>query len=237
MKDAIEFKTSQMKTLIKRRNILNKKYDTTLPEDIPLEVKSELNFIDKVLQEFDIDEEIFAKQGKTINIKNSRDEEWYFQQMKHWSERHPKATNGQFGKSTLYKFALHFFVENIALNANNARLNYLELAQKVNDASSTKSDSKLTTQLVNVENLLGFLLTMQQRQLEYIPEGINLENGFVKYAINPINPTEFQQFGTPTELNPNNELAQSYEEYKKIRSRDKQLIKKYHQTGGQLDDD
>lgn len=58
--------------------------------------------------------------------------------------------------------------------------------------------------------------------------------GFVKYAINP---TEFQQFGAPTELNPNNELAQSYKEYKQIRSRDKQLIKKYHQTGGQLDDD
>ena len=237
MKDAIEFKTSQMKALIKRRNVLNKKYDTTLPEDIPLDVKSELKFIDKILQEFDIDEEIFAKQGKTINIKNSRDEEWYFQQMKNWAERNPRSTNGQFGKSTLYRFALHFFVENIALNANNARLNYSELAQKVNDANSTKSDSKLTAQLANVENLLGFLLTMQQRQLEYIPEGINLENGFVKYAINPINPTEFQQFGTPTELNPNNELAQSYEEYKKIRSRDKQLIKKYHQTGGQLDDD
>ncbi|ABJ62160.1 hypothetical protein PUV52_06850 [Leuconostoc mesenteroides] len=237
MKDAIEFKTSQMKALIKRRNVLNKKYDTTLPEDIPLDVKSELKFIDKILQEFDIDEEIFAKQGKTINIKNSRNEEWYFQQMKHWAERNPRSTNGQFGKSTLYRFALHFFVENIALNANNARLNYSELAQKVNDANSTKSDSKLTAQLANVENLLGFLLTMQQCQLEYIPEGINLENGFVKYAINPINPTEFQQFGTPTELNPSNELAQSYEEYKKIRSRDKQLIKKYHQTGGQLDDD
>lgn len=237
MKDTIEFKTSQMKALIKRKNILNKKYEATLPEDIPLKVKSELDFIDKLLQEFDIDEEIFAKQGKTINIKNSRDEEWYFQQMKHWAERHPKATNGQFGKSTLYKFAVHFFVENIALNANNARLNYSDLAQKVNDAKPQNSDSKLTAQLSNVENLLGFLLTMQQRQLEYIPEGINLENGFVKYAINPINPTEFQQFGAPTELNPNNELAQSYEEYKKIRSRDKQLIKKYHQTGGQLDDD
>lgn len=237
MKDTIEFKTSQMKALIKRKNVLNKKYETTLPDDIPVKVKSELDFIDKLLQEFDIDEEIFAKQGKTINIKNSRDEEWYFQQMKHWAERHPKATNGQFGKSTLYKFALHFFVENIALNANNARLNYSALAQKVNDASLAKSDSKLTAQLANVENLLGFLLTMQQRPLEYIPEGVNLENGFVKYAINPINPTEFQQFGAPTELNPNNELAQSYEEYKKIRSRDKQLIKKYHQTGGQLDDD
>ncbi|MBZ5947958.1 hypothetical protein KII93_05685 [Leuconostoc gelidum subsp. gasicomitatum] len=236
MKDAIEFKSSQIKALIKRKNILNKKYDTTFPDDMPLEVKSELDFIDKLLQEFDIDEAIFAKQGKTINIKNSRDEEWYFQQMKHWAERHPKATNGQFGKSTLYKFALHFFVENIALNANNARLNFSELAQKVNDVSSQKSDSKLTAQLSNVENLLGFLLTMQHRQLEYIPEVINLENGFVKYAINPINPTEFQQFGAPTELNPNNELAQSYDEYKKIRSRDKQLIKKYHQTGGQLND-
>ncbi|MBD9366623.1 hypothetical protein IAP91_14705 [Leuconostoc mesenteroides] len=237
MKDAIEFKTSQMKALIKRRNVLNKKYDTTLPEEIPLDIKSELKFIDKILQEFDIDEEIFAKQGKTINIKNSQDEEWYFQQMKHWAERHPRSTNGQFGKSTLYRFALHFFVENIALNANNANLNYSELAQKVNDAKPQKNDSKLSAQLSNMENLLGFLLTMQQRQLEYIPEGINLENGFVKYAINPINPTEFQQFGTPTELNPNNELAQSYEEYKQIRSRDKQLIKKYHQTGGQLDDD
>lgn len=157
--------------------------------------------------------------------------------MKHWVERHPKSLNAKFRRSSVYKFALHFFVENIALNANNARLNYSELAQKVSDVGAKKSNSKLTVQLENVENLLGFLLTMQQRQLEYIPEGVNLENGFVKYAINPINPTEFQQFGAPTELNPNNELAQSYEEYKRIRSRDKQLIKKYHQTGGQLDDD
>ncbi|QEA46300.1 hypothetical protein FGL72_03875 [Leuconostoc citreum] len=237
MKDAIEFKTSQMKALIKRRNVLNKKYDTTLPEYIPLEVKSELEFIENLLNEFDINQLIFDERPTMIGIKNSRDEEWYFQQMKHWIERHPNALNAKLSRSSVYKFALHFFVENIALNANNARLNYSELAQKVNDANSTKSDSKLTAQLANVENLLGFLLTMQQRQLEYIPEGINLENGFVKYAINPINPTEFQQFGTPTELNPNNELAQSYEEYKKIRSRDKQLIKKYHQTGGQLDDD
>ena len=237
MKDTIEFKTTQMKALIKRKNVLHKKYDSTLPEDIPLEVKSELELIDNLLNEFDVNQNLFDEKPTMIGIKNSRDEEWYFQQMKHWVERHPKALNAKFNRSSVYKFALHFFVENIALNANNARLNYSELAQKVNDASPAKRDSKLTAQLANVENLLGFLLTMQQRQLENIPEGVNLENGFIKYAINPINPTEFQQFGAPTELNPNNELAQSYEEYKKIRSRDKQLIKKYHQTGGQLDDD
>lgn len=174
MQDAIEFKTSQMKALIKRRNVLNKKYDTTLPEDIPLEVKSELELIENLLNEFDINQSTFDERPTMIGIKNSRDEEWYFQQMKHWIERHPNALNAKFSRSSVYKFALHFFVENIALNANNARLNYSELAQKVNDANSTKSDSKLTAQLANVENLLGFLLTMQQCQLEYIPEGINL---------------------------------------------------------------
>lgn len=48
----------------------------------------------------------------------------------------------------------------------------------------------MSAQLANVENLLGFLLTMQHRQLEYIPEGVNLENCFVKYAINPNNELE-----------------------------------------------
>ncbi|MCM6838190.1 hypothetical protein NE281_08720, partial [Leuconostoc mesenteroides] len=117
MKDAIEFKTSQMKALIKRRNVLNKKYDTTLPEDIPLEVKSELEFIENLLNEFDINQLIFDERPTMIGIKNSRDEEWYFQQMKHWIERHPNALNTKFSRSSVYKFALHFFVENIALNA------------------------------------------------------------------------------------------------------------------------
>lgn len=236
MKDTVEIRAQHMKTLLKRKNYLLKAYDTYLPENIPLNVKSELNFIDNVIQEMDVDEQVFNIQTKAINIRNSREEEWCFQQMSHWVQRHPAALNGQLSKSGIYKFALHFFVENIVLNPSNANLNYSDLAQKVNHTGPSKADKERDTQLSNIETLLGFLLTMQQRQLEYIPEGINLDDGFVKYAINPINPTEFQQFGAPTELNPNNELAQSYKEYKKIRSRDKQLIKKYHQAGGEIDD-
>ncbi|MSB65616.1 hypothetical protein [Leuconostoc lactis] len=237
MKSAIEFKADQVKTLVKRKNILTKKYQTTLPTELPLDVESELNLVDTLLNEFSIDEEIFSKQAKTINIKNSRDEEWYFQQMKHWAERHPQATNGQFGKSTLYKFALHFFVENIALNSDNAGLNILDLAQKINSPISQKQDAKSDAIMANIEEVLGLLLTMQQRQLDYIPEAVDQQTGVIKYAINPINKTEFQQFGAPTEINLNTDLAQTYLEYKKIRSRDKQLIKKYHQTGGQLNND
>lgn len=237
MKDTVEIRAQHMKTLLKRKNYLLKAYDIYLPEDIPLDVKSELDFIDELIQEMNVDEQVFNIQSKAINIRNSREEEWYFQQMSHWVQRHPAALNGQLSKGGIYKFALHFFVENVALNPSNANLNYSDLAQKVNHTGPSKADKKRDTQLSNIETLLGFLLTMQQRQLEYIPEGINLDNGFVKYAINPINPTEFQQFGAPTELNPNDELAQSYGEYKKIRSRDKQLIKKYHQAGGKIDDD
>jgi len=193
VKDSIEFKTEQMKALIKRRNSLSKKYENTVPTEIPLEVKSELDFIDKLLQEFDIDQSIYDAKPKMIGIKNSRDEEWYFQQMVHWVNRHPSALNVKFSRSSIYKFVLHFFVENIALNSSNASLSISELAQKVNGVSSKKDDLKLITQMSNIENLLGFLLTMQQRQLEYIPEVIDPQNGFVKYAINPINQTEFQQ--------------------------------------------
>lgn len=75
MKNAIEFKTSQMKALIKRKNILNKKYQTTVPDDIPLEVKSELELIDNLLNEFDINQNLFDEKPTMIGIKNSRDEE------------------------------------------------------------------------------------------------------------------------------------------------------------------
>lgn len=237
MKSAIEFKADKVKTLVKRKNGLTKRYETTLPTEIPLAIKSELDLLENLLSEFTVDEEIFAKLAKTINIKNSRDEEWYFQQMKHWAQRHPQATNGQYGKSTLYKFALHFFVENIALNSANAGLNILDLAQKINITSSQKHDAKSNAIMANIEEVLGLLLTMQQRQLDYIPEVVDQQTGIVQYAINPINKTEFQQFGAPTEINPNTDLGQTYLEYKKIRSRDKQLIKKYHQTIGQLDND
>lgn len=70
-----------------------------------------------------------------------------------------------------------------------------------------------------MEHLLGFLNTLQYRQLEYIPEVVNLQSGFVKYRFNPINETQFQQFDTPIEMSPNTYLGKAYAEYKKIRGR------------------
>lgn len=237
MKSALEFKAIQVKALVKRKNVLTKKYESTPPEAMPFDVQSELAFLGQLLQEFEINESIYEARPAMIGIKNSRDEEWYFQQMKHWVARHPQATNGQFGKSTLYKFALHFFVENIALDAKNALLPMPELVQKIKGPSSDRAEAKANAILANIEGVLGLLLTMQQRQLDYIPEVFDAQTGIVKYAINPINKTEFQQFGAQTEMNLNSDLGQTYREYQKIRSRDKQLIKKYHQSGGQLQHD
>ncbi|MFT9131631.1 MULTISPECIES: hypothetical protein [Lactobacillaceae] len=70
-----------------------------------------------------------------------------------------------------------------------------------------------------MEHLLGFLNTLQYRQLEYIPEVVNLQSGFVKYSLNPINETQFQQFDVPIEMSPNTYLGKAYAEYKKIRGR------------------
>lgn len=111
------------------------------------------------------------------------------------------------------------FIENIALNAANATLKYGDLKQKVNDLGLKRENVNLKAQLANMKNLLGFLNTLQYRQLEYIPAVINLKSGFVKYSLNPINETQFQQFDAPIEMSPNTDLVKDYAEYKKIRDR------------------
>ncbi|WP_349534035.1 hypothetical protein [Leuconostoc citreum] len=151
-----------------------------------------------MLQDLNIDTAIYQKQPKLISLRHSDSEEWYFQQLFHWLDRHPEAIGTKFNRSEIYRFALHFFVENIALNAANAKLKYGELTQKVNALALKREHAKLEAQLANMENLLRFLTTLQYRQLEYIPEKINLQNRLVDYSINPINETEFQQFGAPT---------------------------------------
>lgn len=234
MKNISQLKVLQSKRLLKRRNYLRKVYREVSPTEIPLSVNAELQLIDQMLQDLNIDAAIYQKQPKVISLRHSDSEEWYFQQLSRWLDRHPEAIGAKFNRSELYRFALHFFVENIALNAANAKLNYGELTQKVNALALKRENAKLEAQLANMENLLGFLTTLQYRQLDYIPEGIESINGpikLIKHSINPINETEFQQFGAPTEMTPNNDLGKAYAEYKKIRSREKLAIKKRHQQG------
>lgn len=164
----------------------------------PPSVTEESQLIDHMLQDLNIDTAIYQKQPKLISLRHSDSEEWYFQQLFHWLDCHPEAIGTKFNRSEIYRFALHFFVENIALNAANAKLKYGELTQKVNALALKQENAKLEAQLANMENLLRFLTTLQYRQLEYIPEKINLQNRLVDYSINPINETEFQKFGAPT---------------------------------------
>lgn len=231
MKNVSQLKVLQTKRLLKRQNYLRKVYRDVFPTEIPASVTEELQLIDHMLQDLNIATAIYQKQPKVISLRHSDSEEWYFQQLFHWLDRHPEAIGAKFNRSEMYRFALHFFVENIALNAANAKLKYGDLTQKVNSLALKRENAKLEAQLANMENLLGFLTTLQYRQLEYIPEFVNLKNGFVKYSLNPINETEFQQFGAPIEMSPNNDLGKAYAEYKKIRGHEKLAIKKRHQKG------
>ncbi|MGR8774164.1 hypothetical protein [Leuconostoc citreum] len=231
MKNVSQLKVLQTKRLLKRQNYLRKVYRDVSPTKIPESVNVELNLIEQMLKDLDIDQSIYQKQPKVISIRHSNSDEWYFQQISHWLERHPEAIGANFNRSEIYRFALQYFVENIALNAANAKLVYGNLTQKVAALSRKRENAKLESQLANIESLLGFLTTLQYRHLEYIPERIDFQNSLVSYAINPISETEFQYFGAPTEMVPNNELGKAYAAYKKIRAREKLAIKKRHQHG------
>lgn len=229
MKNVSQLVVTQTRRLLKRRNYLRKVYRDVSPTEIPITVNTELELIDQMLQDLKIDPTIYQKQPKVISLRHSQSEEWYFQQLSRWLDRHPEAIGAKFNRSELYRFALHFFVENIALNATNAKLPYGDLIDKLNALALKRENAKLEAQLANIENLLGFITTMQYRQLNFIPENIDFKNGLVNYGINPIAEEYTQLFDDMTEMVPNNELGKAYAKYKEIRGYQKLAIKKRHQ--------
>ncbi|WP_312694925.1 hypothetical protein [Leuconostoc pseudomesenteroides] len=236
MKDTIEIKLEEVKRLASRKKFLTNKYQNTLAEELPSSVTSELKLIDDLMAEANVPEEIYQTRSKTVNIKNSRDEEWYFQQLLHWAKRHPQSTNGLFGKSSLYKFALHFFVENIVLNPDNAQLSFGQLEEKISNLKQAKSDSTIVKQNRNIEQSLAFLISMSYRSLNFIPESVN-DDGLVEYGINPFSESIVKANGVETTLGSQSEVGRAYEEFQNAWSRDKQRLKKIKQPKGVITDD
>ncbi|MCK8605707.1 hypothetical protein LNP18_06265 [Leuconostoc citreum] len=214
---------------------MTNKYQDTLRAEVPETVEAELILIDSLLENADVSEDVYRKQPRTVTIKNSRDEEWYFQQMLRWVEKNPMTVDGQLGRSTIYRFALHFFVENIALSSQNGALRYAQLLGKLNRLTVTKAEAKQNAQNKNIEDSLSFIMAMVYQQMGYMPE--SLKDNQINYQLNPMSEIEVQTIGTATELNDDTELSKSFNAYKLVRTRDKQRIKKTNQTKGVIFDD
>ena len=54
-----------------------------------------------MLQDLNIDTAIYQKQPKAISLRHSDSEEWYFQQLFHWLDRHPEAIGAKFNRSEI----------------------------------------------------------------------------------------------------------------------------------------
>lgn len=235
MKNAIEMKMEEINRFSRRKAYLSKKYKNTLAGEIPTHVAAELTLIDSLMKQMDVSEEVYRKQPKLIGIKNSRDEEWYFQQMLHWVEKNPSVVDGQFGRSTIYRFALHFFVENIVLSSKNSSYSFNALIEKINHLSNTKVDATISKQNKNIEDSLGFMMAMMYQLVDHIPETVDHKD--IDYKLNPLSEIEIKTGGTETDLNDNAEFKNAFEAFKEVRERDKQKLKKINQSTGVLHDD
>ena len=98
MKTAIELKAEKTNKLVKRLNFLK----TNKPE-----ADEEIKFLTQILNDMDVKDDDYESRPKLVNFKNSRDDEWYFQQMQQWLKRHPTVLGGKNGRSTIYKYTLH----------------------------------------------------------------------------------------------------------------------------------
>ncbi|CUW06037.1 hypothetical protein [Leuconostoc gasicomitatum] len=237
MQNAIEMKIMHIKKMVKKLNYLQKKNAQVLPDSISVEDRDEIQLLERMLEDMNVSDDIFQKQPKTINIKNNRDEEWYFQQMKTWIQRRPTALNGQSGRSTIYKFALHFFVENIVLQPDNTQLSELLLAERIKNLHKQTPKNVADFKLEKLEEMTSFTMAMIFKQYDYIPEEV-LNDKMINYAINSMNEYGFSNSIKASDINPNDQLGKTFKLYRELRQRDKQLIKKLNnKSGGGIQND
>ncbi|WP_349550022.1 hypothetical protein [Leuconostoc pseudomesenteroides] len=234
MKDVTKIKTETIKNLARRKNYLLNQYQD-ITADVPEQVTAELQLIELMLTEANVNDDTYQKRPATINIRNTRDEEWYFQQMKHWIKSHPQATSGKLGRSFIYKFTLHFFVENIVLNSQNRDLGLSELENRISQLSKNNDSRQINAQNKNIEASLGFMMSMLYQLVGHMPESV--DNKKIDYKLNPLTEIEIMTAGTDTDLNDNAEFNLAFQAFKEVRKRDKQQLKKLHQSKGKLYDD
>jgi len=237
MQNAIEMKIMHIKKLVKKLNYLQKKNAQVLPESISLEDRDEIQLLERMLKDINVSEEDYQSRPQIVNFKNSRDDEWYFQQMKTWIQRHPTALNGQSGRSTIYKFTLHFFVENIVLQPDNTQLSELLLAERIKNLHKQTKKNIADFKLEKLEEMTSFTMAMIFKQYDYIPEEV-LNDKMINYAINSMNEYGFSNSIKASDINPNDQLGKTFKLYRELRQRDKQLIKKLNnKSGGGIQND
>lgn len=139
--------------LKKRRNILIKQYEKFPDEKIPEKVILELQSIQKLLNEVSI-EDI----PKQISLKMSDLEKWYFALMLDWIIDHPDAINAaRFSRAEIYKFTMHFFVDNIILNSKNQNLSFGTLKNKVSKISEeSELEKNILQQLKEIKDVTTY---------------------------------------------------------------------------------
>lgn len=222
MRNAVDLKTDQTKKLIKRINFLkNNKPDAD----------GEIEFLTQILNDMDVKDEDYESRPKLVNFKNSKDDEWYFQQMQQWLKRHPTVLGSKTGRSTIYKYTLHFFVEHIVLNPDNAKLTESQLAERINSEKTDTNTKNIELKIEQLEEMTSFIMALLFKQFDYVPEEVN-ERGMIGFAINSMNEFGFDTNVAASEINPNEQLGKTFRLYRALRSRDKQLIKKVNQRGG-----
>ncbi|GAK31598.1 hypothetical protein WOSG25_110760 [Weissella oryzae SG25] len=152
-----QIKQETQRKLSKRKNLLLKKYQNVQEDAIPDSVFEELDKIEALLQEVSI-----RKIPNQINIKMGELEKWYFTMMFDWMSAHPESFDSKsISMTEIYKFALHFFVENIVTVPGNSLMQVEKLRRKIGSMGEANSIEKnIYRQLEDIKNLAAFNSSM-----------------------------------------------------------------------------
>lgn len=202
--------------LQKRLNRLEKKFagriDEATEEDL-----NEVRQIELILEQLSRLDGLDDEEGKrNMSITTSPTEEWYRTILMEWFAQHPSAVSTKkLTKSYIYSFLLHFFVDNVVLNPDNAGLGYESLVTHLNEMTQPNSDwKKVGYDLADLKTMTALILSMQY-EVNTAPVSGNARQ---------LTPQSIAQLRT--DINKKSDVGMAIDTFEELRNQDKRALHK-----------
>lgn len=154
-----------------RMAILEKKFSEQ-SESPDKKMLTEANQIQDLLDLLN-DQNDDANHKDKISVKDSVEENWYRSIAGYWLDQHIEAGVNSKQQSTIYKFALHFFVEQVVLNPQNSVLSYSSLLRKMEYLNAEDQQlENIARDLEDIKGLASFIAAMDH-EVNTLPDGMS----------------------------------------------------------------
>lgn len=208
MPNSVYKSKEKMRSRLKKRlAILEKKFNSD-PDNVDAKMLQETNQIDDLLKLLDEPESIDQKSKNVVPIRENAEESWYRSLAGYWFGQHSETGVNPTQQSTIYKYILRFFVDQVVMNPENFGMSYPALLNKMEHLNSDDGQLKdISRDLEDIKKVISFIAAMEHER-NTLPEGMQ-----------QFTPEMFEELHS--EINPSGPLGIALRQFERNRMEDK----------------